>query len=278
MTPASEFFEGCKTQARCPRALIICDMMVRYGRETIGFLWFILEPILLTGGVMLLWTLIRTNAGHGVQLVSFVMTGYIPLTVWRHITNSRVFIFRHRAATFYHRKISLIDALIARLALEFVGTTCALVIVYTILYLAGIMPPIYDPGLVAGGWILMALLSCGVAVVFAVMIEWSETFVRFIQLAQYLMIPISGCFFLVDWLPTYAQKQVWFNPTTHCYEMFRAGFFGDKVHMYYAPRYVLLCTLILAFIGRSSLEKIRDAFTSLGGPTLSRALCDIRPH
>src|SRR5262245_54023087 len=81
---------GLAVQARCLKALMIRDMMMRYGRANIGFLWVILEPMILTAGVMAIWSLIRPPYEHGVQIVAIVLTGYMPLTLWRHIANAGV--------------------------------------------------------------------------------------------------------------------------------------------------------------------------------------------
>ena len=42
---------------------------------------------------------------------------------------------------------------------------------------------------------------------------------------------------MVDWLPHYAQKLLLLNPSVHCFEMFRAGFFGAEVTTHYDPAY-----------------------------------------
>ena len=49
-------FKGWKVQARVITALMLRDAMMRYGRENIGFVWVILEPMLLCTGVMILWS------------------------------------------------------------------------------------------------------------------------------------------------------------------------------------------------------------------------------
>jgi capsular polysaccharide transport system permease protein len=73
-----------------------------------------------------------------------------------------------------------------------------------------------------------------------------------------LMLPISGCFFMVDWLPTFAQDLIWYNPTVHCFEMIRAGFFGDSVRTFYNPWYPAACGLGIFAVGVSFVEQMRD--------------------
>jgi capsular polysaccharide transport system permease protein len=88
MFRSDAFVLGLKVQARCLHALMIREMMMRYGRDNLGFLWVFLEPMLLCVGVMLLWTLIHAPFEHGLTVVALVLTGYMPLTLWRHTTTN----------------------------------------------------------------------------------------------------------------------------------------------------------------------------------------------
>lgn len=257
-TLPNKFAFGLETQRRVLGALIVRDMMQRYGRANIGFLWVVLEPMILTAGVMVLWSSIKPPYEHGLRVVAIVLTGYMPLTLFRHITNPAVFIYRRSIQLLYHRHISFIDVLLAKVALEFIGTTTALLIVYSILLLAGLVSPIVDPTLVLSGWLAMASISCGVASVVAILTELSEAAERFVPAFQYLLLPISGAFYMVEWLPKNAQDIIWYIPLVHCFEMFRAGFFGDEVTTHWTWWYPLVWGLVLFAVGLSAIERARE--------------------
>lgn len=249
---------GFETQSRVIHALIIREMMMRYGRSNIGFLWVILEPMILTIGVMLIWSVAKSPYEHGIHVVSIVMTGYMPLTLFRHMANGSVHIYRRSISFLYHRHISFCDVLIARSILEFAGTTSALLIVYVVLVLASIAAPIADPALALGGWLSMAALSFGFAAFLAAITELSDTMERFVQPFQYLLVPLSGCFFMLEWIPKSAQNILWYMPFVHCYEMFRAGFFGEGITTYWTWWYPIVWSIILTTIGLSTIEISRD--------------------
>lgn len=253
----ASFAEGLATQVRIIRALFLRDMMRRYGRANLGFMWIVLEPMLLTSGVMLIWGA-RSSHEHGIEVVGIVFTGYMPLTLFRHLTNRGVGVYRNSITLLYHRHITYIDVLLATAALEFAGMTTALVIVYAALLAANVVQPIADPGLLALAWCAHAVLSFGLMSIFAVATEYSDVTERFIQPFQYLFIPLSGCFFMVDWLPTFAQTLALYNPTVHTYEMFRSGYFGDRIVPYYTVWYPLLWSVILTAIGLGLIERVRD--------------------
>jgi hypothetical protein len=44
-----DYWKGLKVQARVLNALMIRELMMRYGRGNIGFLWLIVEPMILWG-------------------------------------------------------------------------------------------------------------------------------------------------------------------------------------------------------------------------------------
>lgn len=250
--------EGLAIQGRILSALMVRDMMMRYGRANIGFLWVVLEPMILTLGVMGVWSLLKSPYEHGIQIISIVLTGYMPLTLWRHITGSGNFAFRRSIGLLYHRKISMLDVVFGRLLLELIGTTTALLVVYCVLYLSGIVAPVADVGLMIAAWTILALLSTGVALVFAAGTEYSETVDRFVQPFQYLILPISGAFFMIEWLPQRGRDAIWYSPTVHCYEMFRAGFFGEGVPTHFTWWYPMVWAIALIALGLQMADGVRD--------------------
>lgn len=257
-TSFRQFAEGFRVQRRVLSALMIRELIVRYGRQNIGFLWVIIEPMILTVGVMFLWSVLKGGHEHGIQIVAFVLTGYMPLTLWRHNCAVGVWFFRSRIGLLHHQQITLIDTILARLILEFIATSVAFAVVYIALVSADVIRPLEDLGPIVVGWTLLGLISMGFAVLFAVLTEIYEIFEHFYGPFQYFMLPISGAFFMVEWLPSYAQELIWYNPTAHCYEMIRQGFFGDYVQTHYTIWYPALCALILLAAGFLLVERVRD--------------------
>jgi capsular polysaccharide transport system permease protein len=252
------FAAGIKVQFRCLRALMIREMMMRYGRDSLGFVWVFIEPMILCVGVMILWSLVRDPFEHGLPVAAFVFTGYMPLTLWRHITNKSVRVFRLNSNLLYHRHVSLLDVLFTGIVLEFAGTTTALFLVGATLVTTGAMDPPHDIGLIVAGWTLMGLLSAGFAAGLAIVTDTFEIAEKFIQPAQYLMLPLCGFLFMVDWLPTFAQHVAWYVPTVHCYEMIRSGFFGGTIDTYYSPWYPAVWGIGMLAASVGFMDRVRD--------------------
>ncbi len=253
---SSKLFVGWRRQANTMCALVVRDLMMRYGRENVGFAWAIIEPMTLTVGVMGIWSAMGYGK-EGIKAVELVVTGYMPLTLWRHLTNNMVNIFRMSTSMLYHRQITLLDLVLSRQILEVIATSAALLIIYSMLLLFNLVEGISRLDLVLLGWLMMAWIGIAFGMWLAAITERHEVAERFVQPIQYLSIPISGAFFFVDWLPTWAQKLIWFHPLVHCYEVFRAGYFGESVVTHYSLSYFSAVTFVLTFIALYALKNVR---------------------
>ncbi len=250
-------WDGWRNQIRVVHALFIRELMVRYGRENIGFAWAILEPMILTCGVMVVWTVMGGHSKDGVKAVELVFTGYMPLTLWRHLTGPVINMFRSNASLLYHQRITLLDMVMARQLLELCGTTAALAVIYSTLLLFGMIEGAVDYSLVFLGWLMMAWIGSAVGALLAAITERYEVAERFVMPFQYLNIPISGAFYMVDWLPPWAQHAISWHPLVHVYEVFRAGYFGPMVVTHYDLFYFSVCAFILSFLGLRAVQRVR---------------------
>lgn len=256
--PRSALLRGLSVQINTIRALIVRDMMLRYGRNNIGFLWVIIEPILLTASVLLLFSLVKSSHEHGTHVLSMVLTGYMPLTIWRHTTGQGVHLLRRSYSILYHRNVTVLDVYLARICLEGISTTAALTVVYAMLWLNDIVDTIAKPGHLIAAWLLLWWLSASVALILAVITEVSDTAERFVQPVMYIMVPTSGIFFMVDWLPARVQQVIIYNPLSSCIELFRDGFFGDTVNTHYIVAVPIVCSFVLTWLGLIYLSRARD--------------------
>ena len=72
-------------QRRVVWALVMREILTRYGRHNIGFLWLFAEPMLFTLGVTALWTATRAVHGSDIPIVAFAITGYSSVLLWRNM-------------------------------------------------------------------------------------------------------------------------------------------------------------------------------------------------
>jgi len=63
------------------------EIITRFGRENLGVLWLVAEPMLFTLGVTTLWTAAGLHRGSPIPIVAFAVTGYSSVLMWRNSAN-----------------------------------------------------------------------------------------------------------------------------------------------------------------------------------------------
>lgn len=239
-------------------ALTIRDLMARFGRDHLGFVWTILEPMILCTGVLIIWSYIHEPVLHGIPIIELAFTGYMPLTLWRHLTAPLALILRRNVSLLYHFRIAPIDVILARSTLEFISTSAGAGIIYFVLHGFGMIEPVEHLDLVLIGWAYTGWYYGAMGVFIAAMTETWEIAEKFVQPINYLMLPISGTFFLVDWMPHWAQKLLLFNPSVNCFEMIRAGAVGEAITSYYSIPYITAACIGATLMAIWSVRGVRD--------------------
>lgn len=242
------------------KALIIRDMMSRYGRENIGFLWLIVEPIILIAGVIVLWSLMKGTITHGVSVIAFTLTGYSMLTLWRHLVARGTHCMRVNTGLLFHQNVRIIDTVIAMIVMETISTFTSFLFCYVLLYLLGIVGVIYDPLLLVLAWLMMALFVGGLVMIIGSITEISKPAERMIQPLMYFTLPLTGAFSMASWLPEKAREFVLLFPMVHAMEMFRAGFLGPSLKFYYDPWYLFIWGIITLSVGLWMLKRAERSF------------------
>lgn len=243
-------------QSRVIGALLLREIITRYGRHNIGMLWLILEPMLFTLGIALLWSLTSLHTLTDIPVIAFAITGYSCVLVWRNSANRCSKAIEPNLSLMYHRNVKVIDIFISRVLLELIGSTASLLLLTLFFALINAIKWPQDLIYVLGGWFLLCWFSLALGFIVGSITERSETFERFWHVITYIIFPLSGAVFMVHWLPYGAQKAIFWVPMVHGVEMVRHGFFGNVVPTYENPLYFAAVNLILTLIG---LALVREA-------------------
>jgi capsular polysaccharide transport system permease protein len=241
--------DGARVQARVIWALMIRELHTRFGRENIGFLWIMAEPALFAVGVSAIWSFIHGSHEHGIGIVAFVITGYIPLVMWRSCFTRATKAFEANGALMFHRQVTPIDIIVARTVLEIYGCMLAAIFTFTGAIMLGFMDVPYDFGLTMLGFCLQGLFSFATALICAGLSEMSDTVERVVPVLGYLAIPFSGTFTMVDWLPPGMRPVLLWSPSVNAVEIFRSGVFGPTIRTHYDVSYTVVICLTLILVG-----------------------------
>jgi len=246
---AEDFLGALRVQVRVLYALMIREAMSRYGHTDLGFFWLMGDQLILTGGVMIMWSITGAENHADIGVVPMALTGYAFVQMWRHIISHSVHAIRHNSHLLYHQHVKVLDLLVANSLLELVGIVSAFLIAYVPLALYGALPPARDPLLTFGGFVLTAWFSFSFGLVIAAITELNEAAARFVPPILYITLPFTGLFYLVYWLPDQYQAIILWSPLVNCIEMIRGGLFPDYVRTYGSPLYAAIWCIGLTAIG-----------------------------
>lgn len=252
---------GWRIQIRVIHALMIRELNTRYGRDNIGFLWIMVEPLLFAGLVALGWRLLKGSEEHGVSIVAFVITGYIPITLFRHGLARSAAIFTANSSLMYHRQIKILDFVLVRFFIELLGCMMGYVFIACILIAVGQFPIPDDIGLFLAGWLIYAFFTLSICFIVAPVSEMSEVVEKFLPVTTYIMIPFSGLFTMASWLTPSVREYMLLSPFVNAMEMMRKGVFGDAVTSYYDPWNPIICSVVATAIGLALCRNIRKRLT-----------------
>lgn len=216
-------------------ALMLREMVTRYGRTPGGYIWTIAEPV---GGIALMVIIfsvglkIRTPA-LGINFPLFFATGFLTLGMYQGTSRVVERALNFNRQLLFYPGIGFIEAILARFLLE---VLTRLVVIYIIL---GSILVLFEtrtlidlpPILAALG--MAALVGLGVGCLNAYLIP---TFPLWESVWGILTTPLflmSGVFFIYEDLPEIGQAVLWYNPLIHLTGLMRAGLYPT-----YQPHYV----------------------------------------
>jgi ABC-type polysaccharide/polyol phosphate export permease len=248
-------------QRRVIGALLMREILTRYGRHNIGFLWLFAEPMLFTLGVTAIWTALRSLHGSSIPIAAFALTGYSSVLLWRNMPSRCIKAVEPNLALMYHRNVKVVDVYMSRLILEAAGATISFVVLSLIFISIGWVEPPEDLLKIAVAWSLLTWFGFSLALVVGAYSETTEIIEKLWSPLSYLTFPLSGAAFLVDALPKNAQDLLLLVPMVHGAEMLRDGYFGSMVRSHYDVGYLILSCASLSLLGLAKVRAVSRAVT-----------------
>jgi ABC-type polysaccharide/polyol phosphate export permease len=256
MQTETPLLRSLSIQGRVIGALLMREIITRFGRHNIGFLWLFVEPMLFTLGVTALWNIAKASHGSNLSITAFAVTGYSSVLLWRNTVARCSCAITPNLSLMYHRNVRVIDIFASRIILEMGGATISFIVLGIIFTAIGWMKPPDDILKIMFGWLLLAWFGTALALMIGAMSERSELVDKIWHPVSYLLFPLSGAAFMVDWLPTAAQKVVLLLPMVHGVEILREGYFGSAIRAHYDITYMSIVCLCMTLMG---LALVREA-------------------
>jgi ABC-type polysaccharide/polyol phosphate export permease len=257
------FFKALGIQFRVIRALILREIGSRHGNDSVGVIWLLIEPILIT---MIVIGIHWAGAGgatfiRSIPIVIFLLTGYTPHLMFRHGGLAGAIAWTANSGLLYHRQVHCVDLVLARLAVEVITVLAAFIIIYTIFFYFGqVSLPEYTP-YVFLGWFFHIWFIITICFFFTGGCTIWPLLRRLYQPLVLLALPAYCAFFMLAWVPTNIQWWILLFPPANATEIMRYGYFGASASTFFNIPYTIevlifmtFFSMIVMFRGRKNLE------------------------
>jgi ABC-2 type transport system permease protein/capsular polysaccharide transport system permease protein len=245
-----------KVNRRVLGALLFRELLTRYGRNNLGFLWLFLEPMLFTLAITAFWTATRSIHGSVIPIAAFAITGYSSVLVWRNMAGRCINAFKTNKSLLFHRQVMIVDVYMARITLEIFAVSTSFATLSIILYAFGLVPVPENILEVLGGWFLTIWFGAALALTVGGLSEKFEVVARLWSPFQFILFAFSGVGFLVDTLPQSMANIVLWLPMVNALELMRDGWFGSLFHAHYDIAQIAVTSLVLTFVGLSLVRQV----------------------
>jgi ABC-type polysaccharide/polyol phosphate export permease len=187
------FLASLRIQWRVIRALLMREVITRFGRENVGVLWLIGEPALFTLGVSALWSAAGLNHGSALPIVAFAITGYSSVLLWRNTASRCNAAIPQNFNLLYHRNVQVVDLLVTRIIPRTRRRDCFIRALVDRFHLLGTIEPPEDLLLVIGGWLMLAWFGASLGLTLGAATAYSELVDRIWHPTSYLLVSALRC-------------------------------------------------------------------------------------
>lgn len=249
--------EGFRVQLRVIGGLMMRELHTRYGRQNIGYLWLILEPMLFASMVGLIHARATHRFGGDMTPIAVSLIGYCNFMTFRSIFVRAEGAIEHNLPLMYHRTVSVWDILVSRALLETAGTWIAFMILIGFAMLFDFADPPARPMYLLVGMLVMVWLSFAGSMVVCGLTHDRRAVGRLIHPFTYVMMPLSGAFFTMEMLPGYVRDIFLYIPLAHIFETLRYGWFKSATIEYVDWLYLGKWLLIMTLLGLLLISVVR---------------------
>lgn len=254
----SSFTASLAIQVRVIGAVMLRELHTRFGRNNIGYMWLVLEPMILSAGISIFHVAAHLSLPFGFSPATFYASGYITYIVFRNNVNRASGMIESNKPLLFHKNVTLLDLSVARVLLDMIATMGAMILILGAYILVGLAPFPDRPWLILAGLALMSWLSLGFALLISGASQFSPIIERFVHPTTYLILPFSGMASVMDELPRkFAVINSWF-PFPHIADLVREGLRADFHSTYMNLNYVVAMCAVTTLLGLLMLGLARS--------------------
>jgi capsular polysaccharide transport system permease protein len=236
-------------------ALILRETGSRDTRNSLGFLWNLIDPIATIAMLSIMFSIISRSARLGTSFQLYYVTGVVPFHLYQALASRVAGSVRFSRNLLGFPSVTILDALLARFLL--ISFTNILVFVI----LLAIVNQYYDLRIHPDvGAILLALamamaFGLGVGTLNAVLFIASPTYESVFNIVTRPLMLASGVLFLLNDLPDQVFFYLKWNPCAHFVGELRHAFYPEYDASFVSPGFVFLVSGICFTLGLVGLRR-----------------------
>jgi capsular polysaccharide transport system permease protein len=222
-------------------ALVLRETKTRFGRNKLGFLWALIEPLVFVGLFLLIRGGLRDrNIPFGQDLALFLVTGLLAFRMFMSVASRGLGAIVSNLALIAYPPVRPLDVIFARVGLEILTMYVIWTISLCLLSIFVEGKVIVDYVRFAAAMAALTYLSVSVATFNGVVAVLWPTWERLWGFLRLPLLILTGILFLPTSMPLSVQAVMAWNPILHAVEWIRTA-----IYMTYDP--VLSVPYLLGF-------------------------------
>jgi ABC-2 type transport system permease protein len=241
---------------RTVQLLVARDLKVRYASSALGYVWSVLEPLLMSLIYWFVFTQVFHRSVGEDPYIVFLLAGLLPWTWFTAGLTEGAKVLRSEAklvrSTNLPREVWVLRVVMSK-AVEFFLSLPVLG-----LFVACTGAPVnWRIVLLLPAAVMLAVLLTGLGLLLAPLVVLFNDLERIIKLALRLGFYMSPVVFTVDDVPTPFAAAFAANPLAGIFELMRAGFFPSQLEWLHVGSSAVVClvALVLGWVVFAKLER-----------------------
>ena len=218
-------------------ALMVREMITRYGRSWGGYIWAIAEPVGMIAMLSLAFSQFLRTPALGSSFILFYAAGYLPFAFYLTLNSITSTAVASNRSLLHFPMVTPMDSVLARAALQMLT-----MVIVTIVVLTGIALILGDPvqfsmeGLIAA-CLAASILGIGGGTLNTVLYCFFPSYKNLWAIISRPLFIVSGIFYTVESMPKHVQAILVWNPLVHVTGQSHKAFYpiydGSFVKLWY---------------------------------------------
>ncbi|AIO33346.1 ABC transporter permease [Burkholderia pseudomultivorans] len=230
-------------------ALFMREMQTRFGARRMGFVWVVMEPLIILVVIVAFHSFVHAAPMQGINFIVFMVSGIVPFHMMRSIIYRLTDALQANQGLFAYRQLMPFDTFVARVIVEICTYSCAyFIICFSLGFWLDYDVSISDPLMWIYALLVGVLLSFSIGAAFAMIAHAIPNSGRICKLAYIPLYITAGVFFPIWNLPAEKMYLISWNPYVEVIDNIRAATFENyPVTRGVNTSYPLYFTVVLTF-------------------------------